>query len=47
MEYNDTVSLGDGLVINEQSIGVASESQGFSGVDGILVLGPVNLTEGM
>jgi len=45
MEYNDTVSLGDGLVINEQSIGVASESQGFSGVDGILVLGPVNLTE--
>lgn len=35
-EYTDTVTLGDGLVIKDQSIGVASKAQGFSGVDGIL-----------
>jgi len=45
-EYTDTVSLGSGLTITKQSIGVASEAQGFSGVDGILGIGPVDLTEG-
>ncbi|KLO16772.1 family A1 protease [Schizopora paradoxa] len=44
-EYTDTVSLGPGLVIDKQSIGVASTSQGFEGVDGILGVGPVDLTE--
>ncbi|KAI0962223.1 hypothetical protein AcV7_001110 [Taiwanofungus camphoratus] len=45
-EYTDTVTFGDGLTITKQSIGVASSSQGFSGVDGILGIGPVDLTEG-
>ncbi|THH08352.1 hypothetical protein EW145_g2760 [Phellinidium pouzarii] len=43
-EFTDTVSLGSGLTIPKQSIGVASQSQGFSGVDGILGIGPVDLT---
>ncbi|KAH9930625.1 aspartic peptidase domain-containing protein, partial [Fomitopsis serialis] len=45
-EYTDTVTLGDGLTITEQSIGVAALSRGFSGVDGILGVGPVGLTDG-
>ncbi|KZT32608.1 aspartic peptidase A1 [Sistotremastrum suecicum HHB10207 ss-3] len=45
-EYLDTVSLGPSLVIQQQSIGVASTSSGFDGVDGILGIGPVDLTEG-
>ncbi|KAJ7487335.1 aspartic peptidase domain-containing protein [Mycena galericulata] len=45
-EYTDTVTLAPGLVITKQSIGVASKSSGFSGVDGILGIGPVDLTEG-
>ncbi|KAG6327932.1 hypothetical protein ID866_11157 [Astraeus odoratus] len=46
-EYNDTVSLGNGLTIKQQSIGVASSCQGFPDfVDGVLGLGPVGLTEG-
>lgn len=40
----DTVTLGPGLVIQNQSIGVASSAQGFQGVDGILGIGPVDLT---
>ncbi|EIM87134.1 family A1 protease [Stereum hirsutum FP-91666 SS1] len=44
-EYTDTVTLGTGLVITKQSIGVASRATGFSGVDGILGIGPVDLTE--
>lgn len=32
----DTVALDSGLVIKKQSIGVASTTTGFSGVDGIL-----------
>lgn len=32
----DTVTLNPNLVIQNQSIGVASSAQGFSGVDGIL-----------
>lgn len=35
-EFTDTVTLGNGLTIKSQSIGVASRSQGFDGVDGIL-----------
>lgn len=35
-EFTDTVSLGSGLTISKQSIGVASRADGFSGVDGIL-----------
>ncbi|KAH9936082.1 acid protease [Fomitopsis serialis] len=43
-EYTDTVTLGTGLTIQNQSIGVASTAQGFQGVDGILGIGPVDLT---
>ncbi|KAG2078091.1 aspartic peptidase A1 [Suillus decipiens] len=45
-EYLDTVTLGSGLTITKQSIAVASSSSGFSGVDGILGIGPVDLTKG-
>jgi hypothetical protein len=45
-EYEDTVTLSDDLVIEGQSIGVASTSKGFDGVDGILGVGPVALTQG-
>ncbi|KAG2114215.1 aspartic peptidase domain-containing protein [Suillus discolor] len=46
-EYTDTVTLGKGLTIPHQSIGVAVDSSGFSpGVDGILGIGPVDLTQG-
>lgn len=44
--YTDQVTLGAGLVIKNQYIGFATESQGFTGVDGILGLGPVGLTKG-
>ncbi|EKM61628.1 uncharacterized protein PHACADRAFT_135435 [Phanerochaete carnosa HHB-10118-sp] len=43
-EFTDQVTLGS-LVIKSQSIGVASKSSGFEGVDGILGIGPVDLTE--
>ncbi|KAH9841357.1 acid protease [Rhodofomes roseus] len=43
-EYTDTVTVGTGLTIQNQSIGVASTAQGFQGVDGILGIGPVDLT---
>ncbi|TDL28098.1 aspartic peptidase A1 [Rickenella mellea] len=43
-EFTDQVSLGSGLTIKKQSIGVASKSTGFDGVDGILGIGPVDLT---
>lgn len=42
----DTVTLASGLIITSQSIGVASSSAGFDGVDGILGIGPVDLTSG-
>ncbi|KAI6132457.1 acid protease [Pisolithus croceorrhizus] len=47
-EYTDTVSLGNGLTINQQSIGVATQSQGLTGtgIDGIVGLGPADLTRG-
>ncbi|KDR80341.1 hypothetical protein GALMADRAFT_1191935 [Galerina marginata CBS 339.88] len=45
-EYTDQVSFGSGLTISKQSIGVASKATGFEGVDGILGIGPVDLTQG-
>ncbi|KAF8899074.1 aspartic protease [Infundibulicybe gibba] len=45
-EFTDTVTLASGLVIPAQSIGVASSSSGFDGTDGILGIGPVDLTQG-
>ncbi|KAG2368814.1 family A1 protease [Suillus spraguei] len=42
-EYLDTFTLGSGLTITNQLIGVASTSRGFTGVDGVLGLGPVDL----
>ncbi|OBZ79197.1 Polyporopepsin [Grifola frondosa] len=45
-EFTDTVTLGGGLTVTGQSIGVASRSTGFSGVDGIIGIGPVDLTVG-
>ncbi|KAI0649653.1 aspartic proteinase precursor [Trametes meyenii] len=44
-EYLDTVTVGD-LVITQQSIGVSEFAIGFNGYDGILGIGPVDLTEG-
>ena len=43
-EYTDTVSFG-GLTVSSQSIGSATTSSGFTGVDGIIGFGPVDLTE--
>jgi hypothetical protein len=45
-EYIDQVTLSSSLVIPKQSIGVASYASGFSGVDGILGIGPTDLTQG-
>jgi len=44
-EFTDTVTLSSALTITKQSIGVASTSTGFDGVDGILGIGPLDLTE--
>ncbi|KAJ7636404.1 putative cathepsin E [Roridomyces roridus] len=44
-EYTDAVSIG-GTGVKQQSIGVAQLAIGFDGVDGILGLGPVELTQG-
>ncbi|KAI0695610.1 aspartic peptidase A1 [Cytidiella melzeri] len=44
-EFTDTVTLGNGLTVTKQSIGVATSSEGFDGVDGIIGIGPVDLTE--
>ncbi|KAI9070303.1 acid protease [Trametes sanguinea] len=46
VEFTDQVTLAPGLVIQDQSIGAAIESQGFDGVDGIIGIGPVDLTCG-
>lgn len=35
-EFTDTVTLGSGLTVTKQSIGVATRSEGFDGVDGII-----------
>ncbi|KAJ7593274.1 aspartic peptidase A1 [Mycena floridula] len=44
-EFIDQVTIAAGLVIPKQSIGVATTSTGFDGVDGILGIGPVDLTQ--
>ncbi|KIM81522.1 hypothetical protein PILCRDRAFT_8583 [Piloderma croceum F 1598] len=43
-EFIDEVTLSPELVIKSQSIGVANFSEGFEGVDGILGVGPTDLT---
>ncbi|KAI9439315.1 aspartic peptidase A1 [Lactarius indigo] len=45
-EVLETVTLSPTLVVHNQSIGIASTSTGFQGFDGILGLGPVDLTIG-
>ncbi|KAG0276487.1 hypothetical protein BGZ96_003258 [Linnemannia gamsii] len=45
--YTDQVTLASGLVVTVQSIGVASSSTGLKGVDGVLGLGPTDLTIGI
>ena len=45
-EWTDTVTLSPDLVVVNQYITVASSSSGFSGVSGILGLGPEDLTAG-
>lgn len=40
----DNLTLGNTVI--SQSIGVAEQSQGLNGLDGILGLGPVGLTAG-
>jgi hypothetical protein len=42
-EYTDRVAFG-GLTVSSQSIGAASSASGFTGVDGIIGFGPVDLT---
>jgi pepsin A len=44
--YEDTVTLSANLVINQQTIGDALQASGFGGFDGILGVGPVELTRG-
>ena len=46
IEFTDQITLSYSLVIKSQSIGVASESKGFPTVDGILGIGPIDLTKG-
>ncbi|GLB38639.1 putative eukaryotic aspartyl protease [Lyophyllum shimeji] len=45
-EFTDQVTLGGNLFVKNQTIGVASSARGFSGVDGILGIGPADLTTG-
>ncbi|PIL28426.1 transporter [Ganoderma sinense ZZ0214-1] len=45
-EYTDTVTLSPELVISNQGIAVATSSVGFDGLDGILGIGPTELTGG-
>ncbi|KAG1742328.1 acid protease [Suillus paluster] len=45
-QYTDAVTLGPNLDIQNQGIGVAFLAEGFQGVDGILGVGPVDLTQG-
>jgi cathepsin E len=45
-EWTDRVTIASGLTINKQSIGVADFAEGFNGVDGIIGIGPLDLTVG-
>ncbi|KAG2069339.1 family A1 protease [Suillus decipiens] len=42
--FLDTVTVGPGLTVIGQAIGVADDSGGFGGFDGVLGIGPVALT---
>ncbi|KAJ7867989.1 acid protease [Mycena leptocephala] len=44
-EYTDQVTLGPNLVIKDQSIGVACEANQMNGLNGIIGIGPVDLTK--
>nr|VWP00069.1 Zn(2)-C6 fungal-type domain-containing protein [Ganoderma boninense] len=44
-QYTDSVTLGD-ITITNQGISDATQSSGFSGIDGILGVGPADLTQG-
>ena len=46
IEYNDTFTLGRGVVITKQSIVVGSSTSNLGDADGILGLGPVELSLG-
>ncbi|KAI0653597.1 aspartic peptidase A1 [Cubamyces menziesii] len=46
MEYEDTVVLGSGMTVPGQYFGVASSTYHFEGFDGVLGLGPGDLTIG-
>ncbi|VDB86597.1 unnamed protein product [Peniophora sp. CBMAI 1063] len=46
VEYTDVFSLGEGLTIQQQSIGSADYTQGIAPYDGILGIGPLDLTIG-
>ncbi|KAI0785358.1 aspartic peptidase A1 [Irpex lacteus] len=45
-EFNDKITITSANIIFGQSIGVATDSQGFDDVDGVLGLGPTGLTIG-
>ncbi|KAI0703854.1 acid protease [Cerioporus squamosus] len=45
-QFLDQVTLAPNLVIQNQSLGAAIEDAGFDGVDGIIGIGPVDLTCG-
>ncbi|KAJ7913490.1 family A1 protease [Mycena leptocephala] len=44
-EYTDQVTFGPNLVIKDQSIGVAREANDMAIIDGIIGIGPVDLTK--
>ncbi|KAH9903191.1 aspartic peptidase A1 [Cubamyces lactineus] len=46
LEVLDTITLTGGLTLTNQSIGVALAAEGFDGADGILGIGPQDLTCG-
>ncbi|PPR01599.1 hypothetical protein CVT26_013337 [Gymnopilus dilepis] len=46
VEAHDTMDLAPGLNLPNQSLGMALVSEGFTGVDGILGIGPTDLTVG-
>ncbi|KAI0695636.1 acid protease [Cytidiella melzeri] len=45
-QFNDKLAISSSLVEFGQSIGVATDSEGFDGVDGVLGLGPTGLSVG-
>jgi len=45
-EYNDSVTIASGVAISQQSIGVALDSDGIYPYDGILGIGPSDLSVG-